>query len=1360
MKLHKHGRKKFGKIIGTTIIGLAMIAVLLRSSGLKEHRVEAAEVKKETVQLRIIGTTDLHGQLNSKDYEKGVDYNNGGLARVMDLISKTKKELPKNNTITLDAGDVLFDYTTEYIFSEKQDEVQPIYKAMAELGYDAITLGNHDFDYGYDYILRQLNQSGLRGITVVSNVTDSKTGEYPFLEHMLITRSMETSSGKKVDVKIGIIGHTIPTLTSKTHSYAGILKTEDMVDNARKEAKKLKELGADIVISLSHTGIGPEDPEENFKNVAYALTKIPEIDVVVAGHEHNLYPTTDMTSPYYKLPNVDKKTYLMNGKNVIMAGDRGRAIGVVDLTLEIKEAKFTISDRKSELRFVTAQSTNENTKISKMYGTWEEKLLEYSTEVIGELEKDHIIQNYFGLLGDNSAIQLLNNSKIHYALTYANTTGKAYKDLPIIAASTYDSYGANGIDNYINITDKITESDLSVIQSYNNYLYLYKITGKQLREWLEWSASAYENIYSYPKWSDKTMASLMESSNLKSLIREEWLDDWSNFYVFDGVEYVINPNLDPRYDFSGNKITNNYRVERIRYNGVDVTDDMEFLLATNKITKPVAANKGIENQSVLRGFVRAQSVLTKYIEQVSESGILIPHVDNNWKVNVSSSYRFLVKMPSYADSLFKVTPWYVSYLEEVAGYKYYTAKFSGLDDKDAPNILVSPLVTSATKSAYDVAVFVSDASKITMAKMVEGNVAKNFDGWVVAKDVLNKTFTVRKNNTYTIMAEDIHGNRQIRTLEIQNFNENMLATPTVVNYTNRKSSITGTGEPNTTIVFETYTGTYESKVDSNGKYSYSLPGQPSGSVVSVYLKDEKTGLLSERVNVTVKRTGPNQPSVNPILNVQNYIHGYSNDSDAFIVAKIDDVFYVSSKGGKELLQKNTEVYLPKQKIVETYAEIDALGMYQMVIPPMKAGTTVSIFNLDHVGRNSRVTTAKVADMGPNAPVVHEVSNIDKSISGYISSPQRAPYVLDIVIDGNSYTAFTDNKGNFKFNYTEQLYGGQNIEVSAIETVDGKLLRSFVTHTTVLDVEDLLFEDEETFRINSVTVESSSVTGYSSYGGEVLIAIGSGEGNNFRNDLYTVAVDDTRYRYSFDKAVKSGDIIYSMVRLSNGRILEVAKTVVLPGTPEMPQLVKDITNAVKTVEVISEKDVEISVQIGNKTFTSKEYSYSEKTKQYIYTVAIDRMLSKTEVKVSASNEAGTSEILKSKVVKAAPDSPKVDEISSKSKTVTGKIDLFDAPLAASLGTTMKAGDMTKISNSELESTKDQKAINKLYKKVPTKVANTQTRVFAQIDGKTYEGTIDNSGKFKIEIPSLTSGKKVTVWGTNKAGRGPLIKVTVR
>jgi 2',3'-cyclic-nucleotide 2'-phosphodiesterase/3'-nucleotidase len=1343
---------------GIAVILTIFIAVFGLSWGGSFHKTEeATAAEHDTVDIRIIGTTDLHGQLNSKDYELGVDYNNGGLARVMDLITKTRSELPKENTYTLDAGDVLFDYTTEYIFSENQNEIQPIYKAMAMIGYDAITLGNHDFDYGYDYILRQLNGSGLRDVTVVSNVTDSKTGDYPFLESKLITRKLKTSSGKEVEVTVGIIGQTIPTLTAKTHSYTGILKTEDMVQNAKTEAAKLKEMGADVIIALSHTGIGPENPELNFKNVAYALTKIPEIDVVVCGHEHNLFPTTDMTSPYYKLPNVDKKTYLMNGKNVVMAGDRGEAIGVVNLTLDVSGDAVDIVNRSSEIRRVTADNTKENKTIATSYGAWEEKLSEYATEIIGELKKGEVIQNYYGLLGDNTAIQLLNDSKLQYALNYVNTVGKTYKNYPIIAASAYSSYGVNSVKDYINIHDQITESDLTSIQPYNNYVYLYSITGKQLKEWLEWSASAYETYLLGTTWTDPMMSSLMKSQGLKSLIREEWLNDWSNFYIFDGIDYVIDPSAGPRYDISGNKISNNNRIRSLKYNGIDVKDDMVFLLATDKITQPVGANQGVEKQVVLNGFNRGQSILSKYVDRSYHCGSIIPQVDYNWKVSFPTNTRFIIKIPNYADALFKSSPWYVSYLTEKDQYRYYSASFPVENgDKLGPNIILAPSVTNATATSFDVGVLATDFSEIKEMRYAYGEEDPKDTLWPIAKQITNNSFTVTENGTYTVFAEDVNGNRSVKKLVIDNFNENILAAPKVDTYTNRKTKISGTAEPKKTVVFDAYTGEYTTQTDAKGAFSYALPSQPSGSVIVVYIKDDAKGLESERVMVQVKRTGPNQPTLNPVNNTVNYINGDTNDEDAGVIAIIEDKVYVSEKGGKELFEKAAEIYKASYKIIPTYAEVEAGGYYQIVLPPQEAGKTVTVYNLDHLSRVSRANTTVVSGVAPNAPVVYEVSNIEKAISGYVPSPDGKIYDITMKLGDTILTTKTNKNGEFAFDNLGQLHAGQLMEVTAADYVNGSIRYSYKTPVTINDIESYVKPDSTNLVLNKVTSNSNLISGFYYDGGTVYLAISEGEGDSFSNTLYTLTTNEFyKFLYYLDKKLEPGMKIYVMSRFSNGRILRANRSDVIPGKPDMPSLMKDITNADKQVQVISDKDCELTLTIGTKVYTSAEYMKEESTNRYIYTFVTDRVISGTPVTVIASNVAGTSDILKAQIIKAAPDAPKVNPIKAGDKKITGTVELLDYTISIPEGSTQTAAPTPL---PEQPKTGTEANTTASTEEAP-KVAGTQTRIFAQIGTKTYEGTIDDQGNFIIKIPKQKAGTAIKLWGTNKAGRGPLIKVVV-
>ena len=1348
-------RRKRNGIYLTSFITAAALCIGLAWGTSSSLDANAAAKDVPTVDLRIIGTTDIHGQLNSKDYEQGVDYNIGGLARVFNLIKKTKEELPAENVITLDAGDTLYDYTTEYIFAEDQSEIQPIYKAMAMVGYDAITLGNHDFDYGYDYILRQLDVTGLRDFTVVSNVTDSKTGEYPFLEYMLISRNMETSTGEVVEVKVGIIGQTIPTLTSKTHSYKGILKTEDMVVNAKEKALKLKEMGADVIIALSHTGIGPEEPDLNFKNVAYALTQIPEIDVVVCGHEHNIFPTTDMTSAYYKLPGVDKRTYLINGKNVIMAGDRGRSIGVVDLTLAVTgEDTLEIVERKSDIRFV--KNTPEEKSIADLFGKWEERFTKLSTNVLGTLEEGVVIHNYYGLLADNTAIQLLNDSKINYALRYLGTDGRDYKDYPVIAASTYESFGVDSIDDYIQIKDSITESDLAQIQSYNNYLYLYQITGKQIREWLEWSASAYETISHKNDWEDAIMSLLIKENGLPSLIREEWLNDPSNFYVFDGIDYEIDPSVDPRYDLSGNKISNNRRIKSITHKGQEVTDDMVFILATDKITKPSGANKGVEKQEVLKGFNRSQVHLATYIKQLSKTGSIVPHVDYNWKLVLPSQHKFILRIPYYGGNDFEKTLWFVDELGEFEQYRYYIASYPQ-EEKDTitPHMVIAPEKTNDTAKSFGVAVQVVDRSPIKEIRYVKGDYDLDSPIWVAANKV-NFKFSVFSNDIYSVYAEDIYGNKTVKKINIDNINTNLMETPTVVTYTNRKSAISGKASPNSTIVFEAFTGVYETKVSVGGSYSYSLPGQPSGSEVIVYTKDEELGLESEHIVVPVKRTGPNQPLLYDINNVQGYLSGLTRDDDATVIAIVDNTVYVAENGGKELFQSNTEIYKPDYKIVEIEIVISETGNFIMYLPPQEAGKTIKVYNLDHIGRNSRVATTQVTEAGPNAPHVYEISNIEKSLAGYVPNSGGKIYDITLYLGGNIYTTKTDKKGNFSFSFEDQLYAGQTLTVFAMDTKNKEPRISYPVNVTVNDIEYYVRENSTNLTLDQVHSKSYYITGnyYDNY--LVYLAISQGNGDNFQNKLYLVNPDsDGRFRFALEERLEEGARIYVMSRFANGKILLANKTVVQPVRPSVPSLVKDITNSDKTVLIQANKNCQVVLTIGDKIYETSDYQYDPATDQYIYTIAIDRALSNTAVTITATNSVGTSNAYQSKVTKVAPELPLVNEIRENDTMITGKIELFHPWKVKQESDAIQSMEAWAELTGE-ESTKS----TDIIKEVPKEVTETQTRIYAQIGKKTYIGNIYSGGNYEIKIPKQKAGTTIKIWGSNIAGRGPMVKVKVK
>ena len=186
--------------------------------------------------LRMIFTTDLHGQITTTNYENGDFLKEGSIARANTLIQQARQEKGTANTLLFDVGDVLYDYSTDYIYDRDSSAEQPIYKAMATMGYDAITLGNHEFDYELTYVQNQLYNAGLADLCVLSNVTYVNTGKHVWNANKIIQKKLQTKDGKTVDINVGVIGETIPNLSKKRTDHTSILKTEDMVENTTKQA--------------------------------------------------------------------------------------------------------------------------------------------------------------------------------------------------------------------------------------------------------------------------------------------------------------------------------------------------------------------------------------------------------------------------------------------------------------------------------------------------------------------------------------------------------------------------------------------------------------------------------------------------------------------------------------------------------------------------------------------------------------------------------------------------------------------------------------------------------------------------------------------------------------------------------------------------------------------------------------------------------------------------------------------------------------------------------------------------------------------------------------------------------------------
>ena len=270
-----------------------------------------------------------------------------------------------------------------------------------------------------------------------------------------------------MSVKVGILGETVPSLSSKEEKLKGKLVTEDILENAKKQAAALKKQGADIVIALAHSGFGTNNPKKKAGDMAYMLTTVDDIDMVLAGHEHIDFPVADTNDAHYSLPNVDKETGLVNGKRLIMVQDSCRGIGVVDLNLKVnKKGEIELDNSSYEIRKVKKDTAVDSTITSTM-SKWDSVLKTYCSTEIGKIADGERWNNYSALLESNDIMQIVHNAQIDYASRFVAANSSKYGNYPIVSLARYTKYGGEGGGDYSDISEKLMEGDLDSLANYH-----------------------------------------------------------------------------------------------------------------------------------------------------------------------------------------------------------------------------------------------------------------------------------------------------------------------------------------------------------------------------------------------------------------------------------------------------------------------------------------------------------------------------------------------------------------------------------------------------------------------------------------------------------------------------------------------------------------------------------------------------------------------------------------------------------------------------------------------------------------------------------------------------------------------------
>ncbi|HFI0144279.1 TPA: bifunctional 2',3'-cyclic-nucleotide 2'-phosphodiesterase/3'-nucleotidase [Streptococcus suis] len=570
-------------------------------------------VEGQSVDVRILATTDLHTNLVNYDYYQDKPVETLGLAKTAVLIEEAKAE--NSNVVLVDNGDTiqgtpLGNYKS-IIDPIEEGEQHPMYTALDTLGFDAGTLGNHEFNYGLDYLRKVIATAGMP--LVNANVLNPVTKEFAYQPYTIIDKTFTDTSGKAVGLKIGITGIVPPQILNWDKAYLeGKVIVRDAVEAVRDIVPVIRENGADIVLVLSHSGIGDDQYEVGEENVGYQIASLPGIDAVITGHSHAEFPgTAEKPSFYAKYAGVDDTNGKINGTPVTMAGKYGDHLGVIDLNLTYTDGKWTTTSSKAAIRKINTKSTVADSRIVDLAKEAHTETINYVRQQVGETTAP--INSFFALVQDDPSVQIVNNAQIWYAKQQLAGTPEA--NLPILSAAAPFKAGTRGdATAYTDIpAGPIAIKNVADLYLYDNVAAILKVNGAQLKEWLEMSAGQFNQVDP-------------NSTEPQNLINTDYRT--YNFDVIDGVTYQYDITQPNKYDRSG-KVVNETasRVRNLQYNGQAVTDEQEFIVVTNNY-RASGTFPGVKDASVnyLLNLENRQAIINYIIAEK----VINPTADNNW----------------------------------------------------------------------------------------------------------------------------------------------------------------------------------------------------------------------------------------------------------------------------------------------------------------------------------------------------------------------------------------------------------------------------------------------------------------------------------------------------------------------------------------------------------------------------------------------------------------------------------------------------------------------------------------------------------------------------------------------------------
>jgi 2',3'-cyclic-nucleotide 2'-phosphodiesterase/3'-nucleotidase len=578
----------------TTPLLAILIPLLSACAAFKQPPVDGSRAE-----IALIETTDLHSNVMSYDYYKLGEDPSLGLERAATLVRQARGEF--ENSLTFDAGDTiqgtaLADYQA-LVAPPACDKELAVYKAMDAIGYDAGTIGNHEFNYGLPFLsqvtgtpydIAGVPEKKCKGPNfpfVLSNVFSAKTGKPLYAPWRVLVRTIRThapdGSTRETTLRIGLLGFTPPPILQwDKRNLDGKVTVLGVVEAARKYLPELKQAGVDIVIALVHGGINAAPYTPEMENASWHLAAVPGIDAMLLGHSHDIFPNpTDPKSRYAHLPDVDNARGFVRGVPAVMGNYYGKNIGLIDLALRFRDGHWQVDRAGTSSHVRSLKGTDGNYAepdhtIAPLVAPEHTATIAYVKTPIGH--SDFVLSTYFAAAGDTSALRIVNAAQRDYAEKYIAANLPHYSAIPLLAAASPFKAGFGGPHDYTDVeTGPLAINNAADLYLYPNTVTAVKTDGAGVKAWLEKSAGWFNQIDT-------------KKSEPQELINRKFPT-----YNFDVIQGGLTYQIDVTQSIGS-------RISALRYDGKPVADDQPFIVVTNNYRASGGGNfPGLDSSTVI-----------------------------------------------------------------------------------------------------------------------------------------------------------------------------------------------------------------------------------------------------------------------------------------------------------------------------------------------------------------------------------------------------------------------------------------------------------------------------------------------------------------------------------------------------------------------------------------------------------------------------------------------------------------------------------------------------------------------------------------------------------------------------------------